>query len=73
MEQLKNPEQSMAEYKNDLLEKHREAVNQLNMMMNSTLQSYRSQHQSFLAHCNNQIQVMNLKINFFLLLDPLNV
>lgn len=59
MEQLKNPERSMAEYKSDLLEKYREPVNQLNMMMNSTLQSYRSQHQSFLAHCNNQIQVIH--------------
>lgn len=48
----------MAEYKSDLLEKHREAINQLNMMMTSTLQSYRSQHQSFLAHCNSQIQVI---------------
>ncbi|VVC27081.1 Hypothetical protein CINCED_3A014895 [Cinara cedri] len=56
MERLKNPDRSMTEYKSDLLEKHREAVHQLNMMMNSTLQSYRSQHQSFLAHCNNQIQ-----------------
>lgn len=58
MERLKNSDRSMAEYKSNLMEKHREAVNQLNMMMTSTLQSYRSQHQSFLAHCNNQIQVM---------------
>lgn len=56
MERLKNSDRSMAEYKSNLMEKHREAVNQLNMMMTSTLQSYRSQHQSFLAHCNNQIQ-----------------
>lgn len=61
----------MAEYKSNLLEKYRDAVNQLNMMMNSTLQSYRSQHQSFLAHCNNQIQVYidnleyKLKSNYF--------
>lgn len=59
MEQLKNSDRSMAEYKSNLLEKHREAVNQLNMMMNGTLQNYRSQHQSFLAHCNNQIQVIH--------------
>lgn len=58
MEQLKNPDRSMAEYKSDLLEKYRDAVNQLNMIMNNTLQNYRSQHQSFLAHCNNQIQVI---------------
>jgi len=56
MERLKNPDRSMVEYKSNLLEKHRDAVNQLNMIMNSTLQNYRSQHQSFLAHCNNQIQ-----------------
>jgi len=59
MERLKNSDRSMAEYKSNLMEKHREAVNQLNMMMTSTLQSYRSQHQSFLAHCNNQIQVIH--------------
>jgi len=59
MERLNNSDRSMVEYKNSLMEKHREAVNQLNMMMNSTLQSYRTQHQSFLAHCNNQIQVIH--------------
>jgi len=48
----------MAEYKSNLLEKYRDAINQLNMIMNNTLQNYRSQHQSFLAHCNNQIQVI---------------
>jgi len=58
MERLKNPDRSMAEYKSDLLEKYRDAVNQLNMIMNNTLQNYRSQHQLFLAHCNNQIQVI---------------
>lgn len=58
MEQLKNPDRSMAEYKSNLLEKYRDAINQLNMIMNNTLQNYRSQHQSFLAHCNNQIQVI---------------
>ncbi|XP_050537034.1 calcium homeostasis endoplasmic reticulum protein isoform X2 [Daktulosphaira vitifoliae] len=58
MERLKTPEQSLIEYKNNLMEKHREAVNQLNMVMTNTLQNYRSQHQSFLAHCNNQIQTI---------------
>lgn len=62
MERLKNPDRSMAEYKSNLMEKHREAVNQLNMMMNNTLQNYRSQHQSFLAHCNSQIQVIYLLV-----------
>lgn len=60
IERLKTPDRSMAEYKSSLLEKHREAVNQLNMMMNNTLQSYRGQHQSFLAHCNNQLQVIHI-------------
>lgn len=63
MEQLKNPDRSMAEYKSNLLEKHREAVNQLNMIMNNTLQNYRSQHQSFLTYCNNQIQVIHIFVN----------
>lgn len=59
MERLKNPDRSMAEYKSNLLEKYRESVNQLNMMMNNTLQTYRSQHQAFIAQCNNQIQVIH--------------
>lgn len=54
---MKNPSESIAEYKANLLENNTKIVEQISSSSKSQYQHYQTQHQAFVNHALQQIQV----------------
>ena len=71
---MKSPSESVAEYKAHLLENNTEIVEKITSTSKSQYQHYQSQHQAFVNHALQQIQVSRdvLRFDVFVLKCVIN-
>jgi calcium homeostasis endoplasmic reticulum protein len=60
IEQLKNPQQSYANYRASLVTENSHVLAPITAQLQSTFEGYRSQHQAFVNHAHQQIKVLEI-------------
>jgi calcium homeostasis endoplasmic reticulum protein len=63
IEQLKNPQQSYANYRASLVTENAHVLAPITAQLQSTFEGYRSQHQAFVNHAHQQIKVFDMQHN----------
>lgn len=53
---MKEPERSLARYKEELAEQYREAAEEVEKTVSATFAGYKQQHQQFVDHANGQVE-----------------